>query len=564
MIKSLYCLILLFLIFVSLGFNQQMINYQPSDEIFYNPERGFYIQLDTYNTQSPLTLNTLIDIRNQGRSLILRMYYLTNFRNTPLNQSILNMIASDLNIVRRAGMKVILRFAYSDNIGQPDAPLNIILNHIEQLRPILQQNSDVIFVMQAGFIGAWGEWHSSTNGLDTTPNRRTILFKLLDALPKNRMVQVRTPKYKQEIFWNYNPIPPDSAFMETYYTRTGHHNDCFLASWDDEGTYTDTTLEKQYLSADCRYVPMGGETCRPSGFSNCGNALYQMRRLKWTYINAAYHPLVISNWTLNGCINEMKKYLGYRIELINGTYTSSLKPGDTFEFNLKLVNKGYASLYNPRNVELILRNNNSGQEYFCKLPVDPRTWGPLDTVTLSFQIGIRNDHPLGTYSLYLNLPDASENLRFNPLYSIRVANLNLWDSQNGYNKLNFNLVVDNNSPGVPYTGNLYFTPLNPSSVDNNKEDAFNSDIEKNELKIQSFPNPFNNKTKIIFKIGKNSNVSLKLYNLLGELIDTLVNDYRLKGTYEIELDASRLTGGIYYCLLSSDDSSIATKIIVMK
>lgn len=565
MIKSLIKIFfLLILFFISSVLSQQIINYTSTDEIFFNPERGFYTLLTTYNTQSPLTLNSLISIRNQGISLILRLYYLTNFRSTPLNQAFLNMFSSDLNVVRQAGLKVILRFAYSDNIGQPDAPLNVILNHINQLKPILQQNSDVIFVMQAGFIGAWGEWHSSTNGLDTTPNRRTILFKILDALPKNRMVQVRTPKYKQEIFGNYNPIPPDSAFMETFFTRTGHHNDCFLANWNDEGTYIDTISEKQYLSDDCRFVPIGGETCNPSEFSYCGNALYQMRRLKWTYLNNSYHPLVISNWTLNGCINDIKRYLGYRFELINGMYTSSLKPGDAFDFNLKLTNKGFASLYNPRNVELILVNKISGQKFYCKLPVDAREWEPGDTINLQFQIGVRDNHPIGIYKLYLNLPDASSNLHENPYYSIRFANLNVWNAQTGYNYLNFDLIVDSTSPGNPYTGNLFFNPINTSSIDNQLNDFINNKDEANELKLVNFPNPFNNKTKIIFKIGKSSNVTLKLFNLLGEEIETLINDYRLNGTYEIELDALKLASGVYYCILLSDYSTIASKIFVLK
>lgn len=554
-------LILFILILATTGKPQQQVLYQPTDEIFINPERGFYTQLTTYNTQSPITLSSLNNIKSQGRSIILRMYYLTNFRNVSLSQAMLTMIANDFNTIRQAGMKCILRFAYSDNIGQPDAPLNIILNHIDQMKPIFQQNGDVILVMQAGFIGAWGEWHSSTNGLDNVASRRAILFKILDALPSDRMVQVRTPKFKQEIFENVNPIPPDSAFMETYYTRTGHHNDCFLASWDDYGTYTDTTAEKQYLSDDCLFVPMGGETCNPSPFSGCDNAVYQMRRLRWTYLNAGYHPTVLNNWTVNGCMNDIKRSLGYRFELLEGNYTNSLKPGDTFDFNLKLVNQGNASLFNPRDVELILIEKNSGQKYVCKLPVDPRHWKPNDTTELNFQIGILNNQPLGNYDLFLNLPDADSNLHFNPSYSVRVANLNLWDAQNGYNKLNLELVIDSTSAGTPYSGNLFFTPLIINSVDDQINELIN---EQNELKLKSFPNPFNNTTKILFKVGNSSNITLRLYNLLGEQIDTLINDYRLKGSYEVNLNAASLTSGIYYCVLTSENSSVATKIILLK
>lgn len=542
---------------------QIQVLYQPSDEIFINPERGFFTQVTSYDIQSPLTLNTLNSIKSQGKSLILRMYYLKSFRNAPLNQGILTMIENDFNFLRQAGMKGVIRFAYSDNIGQSDAPLNIVLNHIDQLKPLLQQNSDVILVMQAGFIGAWGEWHSSTNGLDTVTSRRIILFKLLDALPSNRMVQVRTPHFKQEIFNNYNPIPIDSAFLETYYARTGHHNDCFLSSWDDFGTYTDTTAEKQYLNDDGLFVPIGGETCNPSQFSGCVDALYQMGKLRWSYLNSGYHPSVLNGWTTNGCMNAIKKFLGYRFELINGIFTDSLKPGDSFNFELSIVNRGNAPLFNPRNIEVILVNDNTGEKYFCKLPVEPRFWQPMDTTTLNLNIGILNNQPQGSYRLFLNLPDSDEKIHNRVEYSIRLANLNVWEAATGYNNLGTSLVVDSSARGSHYTGGLFFQPLIVNSIKDDPN-THQGATQKNQLKLNNFPNPFNNSTSIVFTVVKNSNVSLKLFNLLGEQIETLVNDYRIKGNYEVNYNADKLSSGIYYCLLSDESSFTTTKIMVLK
>lgn len=565
MTKLFYKILISFILLVPLTcWAQVQVLYQPSDEIFINPERGFYTQVTTYDAQSPLTLNTLNIIKSQEKSIILRMYYLKSFRNTPLNSSLLTMIGNDFNLLRQAGMKSIVRFAYSDNIGQPDAPLNIVLNHIDQLKPLLQQNSDVIMVMQAGFIGAWGEWHSSTNGLDTVTNRRIILFKILDALPSSRMVQVRTPHFKQEIFDNYNPIPADSAFLGTYFTRTGHHNDCFLASWDDYGTYTDTIVEKQYLNDDCLFVPIGGETCNPSQFSGCANAIYQMKYLRWTYLNGGYHPTILNSWTTNGCMNDIKKYLGYRFELIDGTFTDSLRPGDGFNFSLKIINKGNAALFNPRDVELILVNQATNEKYFCKLPIDPRLWQPNDTVNLQYTIGVLNNHPAGLYKLFLNLPDPDPKIHERADYSIRLANLNVWDAATGYNNLNINVVVDSTASGAYYTGNLFFKPLVINSIDDDDSNTHQGSNQSNQLELNNYPNPFNNSTKIVFSIGNNSNVSLKLYNLLGEQIDTLINDYRLKGNYEVIYNAEKLSSGVYYCVLSNESSLTTTKIIVLK
>jgi hypothetical protein len=540
---------------------QVQVTYLPTDEIFFNPERGFYNQLDTQGAGTPLTLSQLTTIKNQGKSIIHRMYYLKSFRNAALNSTILNMITSDLSFVRQAGLKCVLRFAYSQSIGEADAPLNIVLNHIDQIKPILQQNSDIILVMQAGFIGAWGEWHSSTNGLDTVTNRRTILFKILDALPSNRMVQVRTPLFKQEIFETINPLNVDSAFRETYYSRTGHHNDCFLAEWDDWGTYNDTTADKQYLADECLFVPMGGETCNPSAFTGCGNSVYQMRRLHWTYLNSGYHPTVLNGWVTNGCMNDIKRNLGYRFQLIEGNYSDLVKPGNGVTVQISLTNLGNASLFNPRNVELILTETTSGEKYFCKLPDDPRFWKTDSIINLNYVIGIKNNHNLGTYKLSLNLPEPENSLHDKKDYCIRVANQDVWDATTGYNDLGVNIVVNNNAAGQQYNGELWFEPLVPTSIE---DEINNLESGKSQLKIQSYPNPFNSTTQIKFEVAEASNISLKLFNSLGEQVDTIINDYRLKGEYNVDYNADNLCSGVYFCVLSDELQSVSSKLLLIK
>ena len=60
--------------------------------------------------------------------------------------------------MREAGVMCVFRFAYTSLETEPDAPLSIIQTHIDQLKPYLAKNADVIAVWQAGFIGSWGEW----------------------------------------------------------------------------------------------------------------------------------------------------------------------------------------------------------------------------------------------------------------------------------------------------------------------------------------------------------------------------------------------------------------------
>jgi hypothetical protein len=142
-------------------------------------------------------------------------------------------------LVREVGIKFIVRFSYNDGTSapntQPDATLAQVLRHIEQLAPILEANKDVIAWFEAGFIGAWGEWHSSTNGLDSDANKAIIRDALLANFPADRFILFRYPG--DFIGWHPQPLTEAQAFSGTDQARAGHHNDCFLASDSDFGTY---------------------------------------------------------------------------------------------------------------------------------------------------------------------------------------------------------------------------------------------------------------------------------------------------------------------------------------
>mgnify|MGYP005843947251 CR=1 FL=1 len=84
-----------------------------------------------------------------------------------------------------------------------------------------------------------------------------------------------------------------------------------------------------------------------------------------------------------------------------------------------------------------------------------------------------------------------------------------------------------------------------------------------ELK-QNYPNPFNPTTTIVFKLSKNTNVKLSVYNVIGEEVATLVKDYFQKGTYNIMFDASGLRSGVYFYRIIIGDRSVAKKMILIK
>jgi len=81
---------------------------------------------------------------------------------------------------------------------------------------------------------------------------------------------------------------------------------------------------------------------------------------------------------------------------------------------------------------------------------------------------------------------------------------------------------------------------------------------------QNYPNPFNPSTIIRYSIPNNEFVTLKIYNILGKEIATLVNQKQSGGTYEINFDASNLTSGIYFYQISTSDFNQVRKMMLIK
>ncbi len=81
---------------------------------------------------------------------------------------------------------------------------------------------------------------------------------------------------------------------------------------------------------------------------------------------------------------------------------------------------------------------------------------------------------------------------------------------------------------------------------------------------QNYPNPFNPSTKIKFAIPKESNVDLSIYNVVGELVVTLVNEHLNAGYHEYEFNASKLSSGIYIYRIKADDFVETKKMVLLK
>jgi len=81
---------------------------------------------------------------------------------------------------------------------------------------------------------------------------------------------------------------------------------------------------------------------------------------------------------------------------------------------------------------------------------------------------------------------------------------------------------------------------------------------------QNYPNPFNPSTTIEFSIAKSEHVTLSIYNVLGELVETLINENLEAGKYKINFSGNNLTSGMYIYRLETSSNAISKKMMLIK
>jgi len=82
--------------------------------------------------------------------------------------------------------------------------------------------------------------------------------------------------------------------------------------------------------------------------------------------------------------------------------------------------------------------------------------------------------------------------------------------------------------------------------------------------LQNYPNPFNPSTNIKYQITNNSYVTLKVYDILGRVVESLVNEKQSPGVYEVKWDGSYYSNGVYFYKLTADGFSETKKMILIK
>ena len=429
-----------------------------------------------------------------GLTLAQTYCYLDNFIGKPISEEKLELLQRSFDNLRKRGMKAVLRFAYEKNMKKEKGPeLQDILHHLDQLAPIIRKNADVIFVMQAGFVGAWGEWHSSANGIEKDHAAlAAIIAKVLEILPAERMTQVRVPKYKRWVLQqpvlgaDFHVLNAKTAHTNTPIARIGFNNDGFLAgetcgsTWPEPPYFSNPgNPEFDYMTTESPYVAIDGELfwADQGGKVDGLEAAVRMRLHHYSSFSLAHSysekegkPFSIDDWMQTPITKEqveelklplsdgyfedangktatrtqfeyIRDHLGYRIEIQRAAFPDSLRPGDPLAVEVELINRGFSTFHNPRPIYFVLIDS---RENVMEIPVnaDPRTWQPFEPDDKDYkplihkigdQLQIAVDLPAGWYYLGLWMPDSNEGIRKDPRYAVRVANGDVpwWTNGNG-------------------------------------------------------------------------------------------------------------------------------------
>ena len=123
------------------------------------------------------------------------------------------------------------------------------------------------------------------------------------------------------------------------------------------------------------------------------------------------------------------------------------------------------------------------------------------------------------------------------------------------------VVIKKNSEGK-FVGELYFDDLQVGTPVGVEENELSSPI-KYTLE-QNYPNPFNPSTSIQYSVPGSEFVSLKVYDILGNEVATLVNEQKQAGNYKVNFDAKNLSSGVYFYSIRTGQFNQIRKMILLK
>lgn len=439
---------------------------EENTEILRNPDRGFYklvqIELNTgkenftdFKEKIKKIAKEDVDVSLISFQLNLRQYV---SKNLSLTNNKIEEINKYFSIMRENGYQVIFRVVYdSKGAKNPEPEFQTILNHIEQLKSVYEENENIIFVVEAGYLGSYGEWHDGAYDKDKE-KKKQLINKLLESIPESIQINLRKPSFITEYLENNQTVTKINAFSNEKIARLGLHNDGYLASETDLGTYEKAERENSLLwqGKQTLYTLFGGECQnKDSIYTNLDYAIADMEQRHCTYMNKTYDTEVKEKWKQEIYKNPnsiyqgetgykyIENHLGYRL-VMRDVNMECTKRKMNMEINIE--NVGFGNIIRKKQVGVILKNTDN--QYYVKTDIDIRKQLKEKMYELTISEALPENIKAGEYEVYLKIEEPFDSLKNNNNYSVKLANTDVW----------------NDSLGANYIGNMIISGKEKSNI----------------------------------------------------------------------------------------------------
>lgn len=360
----------------------------------------------------------------------------------PLSQDQANQIDGYLQKAEDAHLKVILRFAYNFFEGGDDAPLHVIKADIQMLAPVVARHKNIIYAMDAGFIGYWGEGHNSQHGKDddhtnNTPHKTREFMEaeeaafgpyvtLLNRYPSNIMDW----EPRGQVIW-------------------GIHDDHYAGNPTDANTWKAPAWSRFDYTTNTLQHFGGGRSDEKPVSAELGDA--ESPLLSQDYLDAYSKRFHLNSMDLNWNTNNVRseswfydfvRHIGPAIGLTDALLDSYPVRGASSTLTLSFINTGYSRLFVNVPMYLVLTDSAGKQlstETFrpVRVPLDLTTIAGSNgeasvSVPVTFPVDLA---PGSTYKVALWMPDPDSKLNTMPEYNYLLNNKDVFNRTTMLNEL---------------------------------------------------------------------------------------------------------------------------------
>lgn len=352
----------------------QQLEYSDGGEILENPGQGWYLQCPVGDRER---IPSIAQENPNLRLLLLTLDLKDYWELDELPQERLLKLEESLKLAQESGLSIVFRAAYDFSGNCPEVPLERILGHIRQIAPILNRYSGIVTEVQAGFLGAWGEWHGVAY-TEKTPQARQarlqVIRTLADSLDPAIPVALRRPRYLREAIEDGIPA-----------ARLGFHNDGLFGSDSDLGTYDDgdysRSEELEWLEKTLASSFGGGEMPYVTEFAEGGNAIMELEQMNAGYLNGYADQSVIELWKSTQyegttVYDYITGHLGYRLGL-DWVRVSRKPKNGKFSLEARVANSGFAPFSRPYQAYLMVETDKKVQQIPVELAMEDEDTGRL-------------------------------------------------------------------------------------------------------------------------------------------------------------------------------------------